>query len=176
MPDHIQKCLVIVEDEPAHTGLLIRALDLVDGLHVAHTLSDGEAAIAYLTGPDCPHVDLLLVDLRLPRRNGLDVIRAVRPHPRYDDALLVVLTTSARDDEVRKALRAGADYYILKPFDIFSLGPLLLRATRQERPDACCCQEEAFSALNLKFCPAPACEGRRLYRDQPATTQDDTVA
>ncbi len=174
MSVHSQRRLVIVEDEPAHTGLLRRAFELVNGLDVVTCLGDGEAAVDYLQDPDTEPPDLLLIDLRLPKKNGLDVVRSIRPDPRYDESLVVVLTTSARIDEVRAALRLGADYYILKPFDIFALGPLLLKALQAGRTPTCFCQEDAFSALNLKFCLSPDCEGRRIH--QPVTVTPGPAA
>lgn len=61
-------------------------------------------------------VDLALVDWNMPEMNGFELIQAVRANHDYDKTKLVMVTTEADIDEVSKALAAGADEYIMKPF------------------------------------------------------------
>jgi two-component system, chemotaxis family, chemotaxis protein CheY len=61
-------------------------------------------------------VDLVLVDWNMPEMNGFELVIAMRANHEYDKTRLVMVTTEADIDEVSKALAAGADEYIMKPF------------------------------------------------------------
>ena len=65
---------------------------------------------------DNPDVDLLLVDWNMPRMNGLDFIRAVRANPVYDAVRILMVTSEAQGEQVTRALSAGANEYLMKPF------------------------------------------------------------
>lgn len=106
--------VLVVEDEPvaadAHTAYVQR----VRGFAVAATVHTGQAAIQALSQRP---VDLVLLDMNLPDRHGLDVVRAMRAAGHRADVLAV---TSARDlDVVRSAVSLGVVAYLLKPF-VFS--------------------------------------------------------
>ena len=114
--------VLVVEDEQvaadAHTAYVGR----VPGFEVAATVRTGQAALQVLA--DRP-VDLVLLDMNLPDRHGLDVVRAMRAAGHRAD---VIAVTSARDLEVvRGAVSLGVVQYLLKPFVFASLRERLER-------------------------------------------------
>ncbi len=80
---------------------------------------DGEEALAHLArweeGEEPPAV--VLLDLKLPRIDGLEVLRRFKAHERFRRVPVVVLTTSAESQDVREAYQIGANSYIVKPVD-----------------------------------------------------------
>jgi two-component system chemotaxis response regulator CheY len=65
---------------------------------------------------EAQQVELALVDWNMPEMNGLEFIQAVRAERSYDGVLLVMVTTETEMEQVSKALKAGANEYIMKPF------------------------------------------------------------
>lgn len=65
----------------------------------------------------CPDVALLLVDWNMPEMNGVEFIRAVRSNHDYDDACIMMVTSETQADQVIEALNAGANEYLMKPFN-----------------------------------------------------------
>lgn len=111
--------VLLVEDDPDHAELVRRGLDECHaGLELVH-LKDGEAALAYLHdcdapgSPERPH--LILLDLRLPRIDGLEVLREIKSSPDLSDIPCVVLTTSRAEGDMVKAYRLHANSYLVKP-------------------------------------------------------------
>jgi len=111
--------ILLVEDDPDHAELVRRGLeDYGSRLQLTH-LGDGEAALEYLReraprdAPDRPH--LILLDLRLPRIDGLEVLREIKDAPDLCDIPCVVLTTSRAEGDMLKAYRLHANSYLVKP-------------------------------------------------------------
>ena len=106
--------VLLVEDDPM-IGSAVQAA-LKDASYAADWVKDGSAALTALTAQ---HYDLVLLDLGLPGRDGLDVLRTLRSR----ESALPVLVVTARDavDDRVAGLDAGADDYILKPFEISEL-------------------------------------------------------
>lgn len=101
--------ILVVEDHHVVRQGLVALLSVVDGMEVAGEASDGEAALAAYANA---RPDITLIDLRLPRRSGVEVIQTVRsrvPHARF-----IVLTTFDGDEDIYRALQAGARAYLLK--------------------------------------------------------------
>jgi len=121
--------VLVVEDEPiaaeAHTSYVGR----VDGFEVAATVGTSQAALKTLQDKE---IDVVLLDMNLPDRHGLDVVRAMRAAGHRAD---VIAVTSARDLEVvRAAVSLGVVQYLLKPFVFATLRERLLayRAYRDQ--------------------------------------------
>ena len=106
--------VLLVEDDPM-IGSAVQAA-LKDASYAADWVKDGSAALTALAAQ---HYDLVLLDLGLPGRDGLDVLRTLRSR----ESTLPVLVVTARDavDDRVAGLDAGADDYILKPFEISEL-------------------------------------------------------
>jgi two-component system alkaline phosphatase synthesis response regulator PhoP len=105
--------LIVEDDEAIATGL---ALNLKLGGRESSIARDGEEAIAQATATE---FSLILLDINLPKKNGLEVLAEVRAA----DNLVPVIVLSARDGEYDKvaALRLGADDYVTKPFALAEL-------------------------------------------------------
>lgn len=94
---------------------------LANPLRVAH---DGEEAMAAIDDWEAGREALpavVLLDLKLPKVDGLDVLARIKSHPRFKVVPVIVLTTSAEDGDVQRAYQLGANSYIVKPvsFDKF---------------------------------------------------------
>jgi len=104
---------IVVDDSKAMRVLLGRILaDL--GFEVTEA-ANGREAIERLRETGVP--DLALVDWNMPEMSGVDFVRAVRAEPGYDDLRIIMVTTETEMSRVVKALGAGANEYIMKPFD-----------------------------------------------------------
>jgi two-component system chemotaxis response regulator CheY len=79
------------------------------------TACDGQEALGYLE-EHAPELALLLVDWNMPRMNGLEFIKQLRSIPQYMTAPLMMVTTETEVDQMVKALDAGANEYVMKPF------------------------------------------------------------
>jgi len=111
--------ILLVEDNPMDLDLTLRAFKR---RHVANPVlvaRDGEEALAWIprweAGEARPTV--ILLDLKLPRVDGLEVLRQLKGHPTLRAIPVVVLTTSAEHQDVQAAYRLGADHYIVKPVE-----------------------------------------------------------
>src|SRR5579875_3335013 len=120
-----KRVLLYVEDEDAAVFLLETALKEARIQVDLYRVSDGEQAIAFLkhTSPYewAPRPDLVLLDLNLPRKNGLEVLAEMKKNRGLADIATVVFTSSALQSDRKKSLALGAQNYITKPstFDGF---------------------------------------------------------
>jgi CheY-like chemotaxis protein len=122
-PSHV----LLVEDNPDHADLLTLSLmESEPKAKVVHRVSDGDAALDYLlrrgdlADPGrSPRPRLILLDLRLPKMDGLAVLKKIRTSP--DEELrriaVVVLTSSEADRDAAAAYDCGANSYVIKPVD-----------------------------------------------------------
>jgi len=111
--------ILVVEDNPLDLDLTQRAFAkhrLANPIHVAR---DGEEALNFI--PRCesgePQPAVILLDLKLPKVSGLDVLRQLKRHSKFNVIPVVVLTTSGEDRDIEDAYRLGANSYIIKPVD-----------------------------------------------------------
>ncbi len=114
--------LLLVEDDPNDVALIQRAFKKARVLNPLHVVNDGDEAVAYLSGegeyPDrakFPLPALMLLDLKLPRRSGHEVLAWVRQQPGLKRLPVVVLTSSSDAPDVRRAYDLGANSYLVKP-------------------------------------------------------------
>jgi CheY-like chemotaxis protein len=115
----VQRPILLVEDNPIDIDLTKRAFarhELAPPIEVAR---DGEEALAWLprweAGEPIPSV--ILLDLKLPKVNGHEVLHRFKTHLRFRVIPVVILTTSKEDDDVQQAYAEGANSYIVKPVD-----------------------------------------------------------
>ncbi len=107
--------ILLVEDSPDDIALTLRALkkcNLANGVHVAR---DGVEAMEWLHAHQRPKV--MLLDLKLPKLSGLEVLAQVRQDPALSTVPIVMLTSSREEPDVAKAYALGANSYIVKPVD-----------------------------------------------------------
>lgn len=111
--------ILLVEDNPMDVDLTLRAFarrKLVNPVEIAR---DGEEALGAILRWDAgaPVPVVILLDLKLPKVSGLEVLRALKQHPVYKCVPVVVLTTSKEDADVQSAYALGVNSYIVKPVD-----------------------------------------------------------
>ena len=109
--------IVLVEDNPDDQTLTLRALKKQNVANEIIVLNDGVEALEFLLDPEKPLPNLVLLDLKLPKLDGLQVLRRLRSEPRTQVLPVVVLTSSDEDRDVIEGYRLGANSYIRKPVD-----------------------------------------------------------
>lgn len=111
--------ILLVEDNPADVDLTLRAFARRKFANPVQVARDGEEALAWLArwadGEPLPLV--ILLDLKLPRVSGLEVLRAIKAHPLCRTVPVVILTSSSDNGDIRTAYDLGANSYIVKPVD-----------------------------------------------------------
>jgi two-component system response regulator len=119
-----EKTILLVEDNPNDVTLTMRALKKANIINEVVVTSDGEQALDYLFGTgtyqgrdlrQSPVV--VLLDLKLPRIDGFEVLRRLRSDPRTSMTPVVILTTSGEERDLVNGYRLGANSYIRKPVD-----------------------------------------------------------
>ena len=113
--------VLLVEDDEDHVFLIRRALADLAGAEVAvEVAGDGEQAVERLArarfSPGGPP-QLVLLDLKMPRMDGLEVLRRIRADEAAAGLPVVVLTSSEHQDDREEALRLGATWFVCKPTD-----------------------------------------------------------
>jgi CheY-like chemotaxis protein len=125
-----QKVLLYVEDDRDHAELVLRTLARHRTAGKVLHVEDGEAALDYLGrcgSVDAPRPALVLLDLRLPKVDGIEVLRAVRTTPGLSDIPVVILSTSASDADKARAYEHHVNSYLVKPDAFPQLDELMKR-------------------------------------------------
>lgn len=124
--------LLLVEDNPDHAELIRRQLETFPASVRLHHVADGEAALDYIFGKNdfadrerFPAPDLVLLDLRLPRVDGLEVLRQVKTQPQFEKLPVVVLTSSDVENDVARSFELQADGFLTKPIEMETLQKIL---------------------------------------------------
>lgn len=125
------KTILLVEDDPDHEVLTIRALrkaNVANEIRVAH---DGEEALNLLFGSDenalKVNPQVVLLDLKLPKVEGLEVLRRIRESERTRMLPVVILTSSDEESDIVRSYKLGVNSYIRKPVNFSEFA----EATRQ---------------------------------------------
>lgn len=118
------KSILLVEDNPDDVELTLRALKKNNIANEVIVARDGEEALEYLTAtgkyagrPAADLPQIVLLDLKLPKVGGLEVLRAMRADPHTRLLPVVVLTSSSEEGDVIASYDLGANSYIRKPVD-----------------------------------------------------------
>ena len=120
--------ILLVEDDPNDVFLIQRAFRKANLANPIQVMKDGEAAVQYLSGQE-PYADrdryplpmLMLLDLKLPRRSGLEVLEWLKQQPKLKRLPVVVLTSSREHTDLNRAYDLGANSYLVKPVAFDSL-------------------------------------------------------
>ena len=104
---------VLVADDEPHIGRIIQ-LKLEQGPFEVTLASDGREALDALE--DGPAVDLVVLDIMMPRLSGLDVLERLRADARFRDVPCIVLTAAGQEQQYRRAMALGATDFMTKPF------------------------------------------------------------
>jgi two-component system response regulator len=117
------KAILLVEDNPDDVELTLRAFSKNNISNNVIVTRDGEEAIEYLfhkrteDGELIPLPEVILLDLKLPKIDGLEVLRKIRSEERTKYLPVVILTTSSEEKDIAESYKLGANSYVQKPVD-----------------------------------------------------------
>jgi DNA-binding response OmpR family regulator len=117
--------ILVADDEP-HIGRIIK-MKLEQGPFKVSVAYDGQEAIDFVN--DGEAVDLVLLDLMMPKLSGLDVLRQIRQQERFKSLPCIILTAGGDAKHERDALELGATQFLTKPFSPKKLYALVARLT-----------------------------------------------
>lgn len=121
------KLILLVEDDPDHELLTIRALKKSNIANEVRVARDGEEAINLLFGENAISPQVILLDLKLPKVDGLEVLRRIRAGETTRFLPVVILTSSDEERDVVRSYQLGVNSYIRKPVSFSDFA----EATRQ---------------------------------------------
>jgi CheY-like chemotaxis protein len=111
-----------VEDDPNDVLLVERAFKKWQSATVVRSVIDGDEAVAYLTGEESftdrarnPFPDVVLLDLKMPRKSGLELLTWIRQQTQFKRLPVVVFTSSKHEQDINRAYDLGANSYLVKP-------------------------------------------------------------
>jgi len=123
----MEKIIMLVEDNPDDEELTLRALRKGNIANEVFVARDGTEALDFLFGAGrhaglkpLPMPAVVLLDLKLPKLNGIDVLKRIRADPRTRLIPVVVLTSSSEDEDMIKSYQSGANSYVRKPVEFSS--------------------------------------------------------
>ena len=116
--------ILLIEDNPYDAELTLRALKDIKILNNVHVLTDGEEAINYLFGLGVYkgrdinlNPKVVFLDLKLPKVDGLEVLKKVKSDENTKKIPIVIVTSSQQEKDVIKSYKLGVNSYIVKPVD-----------------------------------------------------------
>ncbi len=124
--------ILLVEDDPAHVEIIRREFEKSRLANRLISVEDGQAALDYLYRKGeynnqikFPMPNLILLDLRLPKIDGLEVLKIVKSDKNLSNIPVVILTTSAAETDMVKAYKYYANSYLVKPVDFNQFNKLM---------------------------------------------------
>ena len=115
--------ILLVEDNPHDAELTLRALKKHNLANQVHVARDGEEALDFLFGADsssgtkCNRLKVILLDLKLPKVSGIEVLRQLKSDARCKKIPVVVLTSSQEDQDIQECYKLGVNSYVVKPVE-----------------------------------------------------------
>lgn len=129
MPD---RTILLIEDNEDDIFFMQRALKQTGVKGSLNVVEDGEEAIAYLTGTgnyqdreEFPLPCIVLLDLKLPRKNGLEVLEWIREQEEFARMVVIVFTSSRHAKDIAAAARLGANSFLVKPPNVDELSNVM---------------------------------------------------
>jgi CheY-like chemotaxis protein len=120
--DDTRYTILLVEDDENDATLVKMAFEKNEILNPVQWVTDGLEAIAYLNGEGTyanreafPFPEVLILDLKMPRMNGLELLAWIREHPEFRVIPTIIMSSSRQDTDVEKAYNLGANTYMIKP-------------------------------------------------------------
>jgi len=124
--------VLLVEDDEAHAEIVRRNFEDSRMANILRHVSDGQAALDYLyqrnefSDPSqAPRPGIILLDLRLPKVDGLEVLKSIKTDPLFSSIPVVILTTSKAEMDMVKAYSLHANSYLVKPVDFTQFTKLM---------------------------------------------------
>lgn len=125
--------ILLVEDDPNDVFLMRRAMKGAEIGNPLQVASDGQEAFNYLAGADkfadralFPIPSLVFLDLKLPYKNGFELLQWIRGESALDTSIVVILTSSSEERDIDKAYKLGAHSFLIKPPTQDMLAELML--------------------------------------------------
>ncbi len=112
------RLVLVVEDDDDHAELIERGFERAGVAATVQRVKDGDAASDFLrtaTERELERIATIIVDLKLPRKSGLELLAELKGHPRTSAIPAVVLTTSQSESDLAAAYAANANSYLVKP-------------------------------------------------------------
>jgi two-component system, response regulator len=124
------KTILLVEDNQSDIDLTIRAFEKAHIHYELVVAEDGQEALDILIGGDSQNKDrdlptLVLLDINLPKVDGIEVLRAIRQNKLTHNQLVVILTSSTEEKDMKQAYDLGANSYIRKPVDFHQFSTVI---------------------------------------------------
>ncbi len=116
------KRILLAEDEEVLRMLVVDTLEEYD--YRIDEAADGGEALEYI---ESNHYDLILLDYMMPVYTGLELIEKIRTLENHKQTKILMLSAKSQKDEQEKVLKAGADYFMAKPFSPLDLSELVVR-------------------------------------------------
>ena len=125
--------ILYAEDEETDIFFLEHAFERAGSPHALFSVPDGQQAVDYLSGAgrfadreNYPLPSLILLDINMPKKSGLEVLAWIRQQPQFETLPVLMLTSSSHPADMEKARLLAADDYLLKPSDPMELKPLVM--------------------------------------------------
>lgn len=116
--------ILLIEDSPEDVEIILRAFEKYHLANRIHVLRDGEEALEclfsagrYAERPLCSTTRLILLDLKLPKVDGIEILRQCKSDPRTKNIPVVVLTSSKEERDLIESYKLGVSSYVVKPVD-----------------------------------------------------------
>lgn len=126
---HRSVVILMAEDNPTEVMLTREALASAKLLNTLYVVEDGIEAMEFLRRQakyaEAPCPDIILLDLNMPRKNGLEVLAEVKIDVKLKNIPVIILTTSGSKGDIARAHASHADCYIIKPMDVDDFTQLL---------------------------------------------------
>jgi CheY-like chemotaxis protein len=107
--------ILLIDDDHDEYYFVKKALGQVGYKFEIHHIHNSEDAVEFLDL--CPNPDLILLDLKMPRVSGHEILQELRSRPGYDDVFICVLTSSDNKTDIKQSYHIGANAYIVKTHD-----------------------------------------------------------
>jgi CheY-like chemotaxis protein len=108
--------ILVVDDRRDDVDLLLRTFKQIGVANRIKVCESGEDALEYLSTHPLPA--LMLLDLKMPGKDGFDVLHEIKRDPELKDLIVIVLTTSSDLHDIKRAYALGANSFLTKPFDL----------------------------------------------------------
>ena len=113
---------LIIDDEPIAHDIIKGYCDLVPNMQLIKNCYDALEAFEFLNTNE---VDLIFLDLNMPRKNGFECLLEIKKNQKFDDIAIAIYSTSSSEEDIENTFVSGANIYIKKPSDFTMLKKIL---------------------------------------------------
>jgi CheY-like chemotaxis protein len=125
--------ILLADDDDDDTMLFVEAAEKLSSTIKVCLANDGEKLLALLEKSSLP--DIIFLDLNMPCKNGLECLKVIRSNERFDGIPVIMYSTSHHKKDVDSCFSAGANYYVVKPYDFEDI-IIILRKLFSQLTDA----------------------------------------